>query len=164
MAEASIMIVRYVSSVFMTEDSRWVAEWAWGLLLTVLTVLIHTFGLWMVRQTALRAISHSGLRRQPMAMSLTIISCVTLSAAALHGAEATLWALVYRFLNALPDYRTAMLYSLNAITSYGHANLQLQDRWHLMGAMEALNGWLLFGLSTAFLFAIIQRLSSLDDK
>jgi hypothetical protein len=164
MAEASIMIVRYVSSVFMTEDSRWVAEWVWGLLLTVLTVLIHTLGLWMVRQTALRAISHSVLRRHPMAMSLTIISCVTLSAAALHGTEASLWALVYRFLNALPDYRTAMLYSLNAITSYGHANLQLQDRWHLMGAIEALNGWLLFGLSTAFLFAIIQRLSSLDDK
>jgi hypothetical protein len=160
----SIMIVRYVSSVFITEDSTWVAEWVWGLLLTVLTVLIHTFGLWMVRQTALRAISHSVLRRHRMAMSLMIISCVTLSAAALHGIEASLWALVYRFLNALPDYRTAMLYSLNAITSYGHANLQLEDRWHLMGAMEALNGWLLFGLSTAFLFAIIQRLSSLDAK
>ena len=158
------MIVRYVSSVFITEDSTWVAEWAWGLLLTVLTVLIHTLGLWMVRQTALRAISHSVLRRPRMAMSLTIISCLTLSAATLHGIEATLWALVYRFLNALPDHRSAMLYSLNAITSYGHANLQLEDRWHLMGAMEALNGWLLFGLSTAFLFAIIQRLSSLDDK
>ncbi|WP_245632471.1 hypothetical protein [Edaphobacter aggregans] len=57
-----------------------------------------------------------------------------------------------------------MLYSLNAITSYGHANLQLEDRWHLMGAMESLNGWLLFGLSTAFLFAMMQRLSSLDSK
>jgi len=141
-----------------------VAEWAWGLLLTVLTVLMHTLGLWMVRQKALRAISHSVLRHHFMAMSLTIISCVTLSAAALHGIEATLWALVYRFLNALPDYWAAILYSLNAITSYGHANLQLEDRWHLMGAMEALNGWLLFGLSTAFLFAVIQRLSSLDDK
>ncbi|WP_157467856.1 hypothetical protein [Edaphobacter aggregans] len=57
-----------------------------------------------------------------------------------------------------------MLYSLNAITSYGHAELWLEDRWHLMGAMEALNGCLLFGLSTAFLFAMIQKLSSLDSK
>jgi hypothetical protein len=64
----------------------------------------------------------------------------------------------------LPDFQAAMLYSLNAITSYGHANLQLEDRWHLMGATEALNGWLLFGMSTAFLFAVIQRFSSLDDK
>jgi hypothetical protein len=26
-----------------------------------------------------------------------------------------------------------------------------------MGALEALNGWLLFGLTTAFLFAIIEK-------
>ena len=158
------MIVRCVSSFFITEDSTWVAEWAWGLLLTVLTVLIHTSGLWMVWQTARRAFSHSVMRHHHTAISLTIISCMTLSAATLHGIEAALWALVYRFLNAFPDYRVAMLYSLNAITSYGHANLQLEDRWHLMGAMEALNGWLLFGLSAAFLFGVMQRLSSLDSK
>ena len=152
------MIVRCVSSFFITEHSTWVAEWAWGLLLIVLTVLIHTSGLWMVRETALWAISYPVLRRHHRAMFLTITSCMTLSAAVLHGIEAALWALVYRFLKALPDYRVAMLYSLNAITSYGHANLQLEDRWHLMGAMEALNGWLLFGLSTAFLFAMMHRL------
>jgi hypothetical protein len=49
-----------------------------------------------------------------------------------------------------------MLYSLGAITSYGHAKLSLQDQWQLLGALEALNGMLLFGLSTAFMFAIIQ--------
>jgi hypothetical protein len=55
-----------------------------------------------------------------------------------------------------------VLYSLNAITSYGHENLHLEDRWHLMGALEALNGWLLFGLTTAFLFAVLQRVLVLD--
>ena len=132
--------------------------------MTVLTVLIHTSGLWMVRETAHWAISYSVIRHHHRAMFLTITSCMTLSAAVLHGTEAALWALVYRFLKALPDYRVAILYSLNAITSYGHANLQLEDRWHLMGAMESLNGWLLFGLSTAFLFAMMQRLASLDSK
>jgi hypothetical protein len=41
--------------------------------------------------------------------------------------------------------------------SNGHANLFLKDEWQLMGGLEALNGILLFGLSTAILFAIIQR-------
>jgi hypothetical protein len=27
----------------------------------------------------------------------------------------------------------------------------------MMGALEALNGWILFGLSTAFLYAMIQE-------
>jgi hypothetical protein len=43
------------------------------------------------------------------------------------------------------------------MTTYGHANLFLEDRWALLGAIKALNGMLLFGLTTAFLFAIIQH-------
>jgi hypothetical protein len=50
-----------------------------------------------------------------------------------------------------------MLYSLSALTTYGHANIFLEDKWQMMGALEALNGMLLFGLTTAFLFAMIQR-------
>ena len=50
-----------------------------------------------------------------------------------------------------------MLYSLNAITSYGHVSSFLEARWQLMGALEALNGWLLFGLTAAFLFAIVGK-------
>ena len=67
-----------------------------------------------------------------------------------------MWALAYRLLGALPDNKTAILYSLGAITSYGHASLLLETHWSLMGTLEALNGWLLFGLTTAFLFAMIQ--------
>ncbi len=50
-----------------------------------------------------------------------------------------------------------MLYSLNAITTYGHSDVALSGHWQLMGALEALNGMLLFGLSTAFLYGILQR-------
>ena len=52
---------------------------------------------------------------------------------------------------------SAMLYSMNAMTRYGHVNLYLAPRWQMMGALEALNGWILFGLTTAFLFAIVQK-------
>jgi hypothetical protein len=57
-----------------------------------------------------------------------------------------------------------MLYSLNAMTSCGHTNLALEDHWRLMGALEALNRWLLFGLSTAFLFGMLDRVWSLDNR
>ena len=43
------------------------------------------------------------------------------------------------------------------MTSYGHANLFLAKEWQLMGAIEALNGMMLFGLSTAFLFAVLRE-------
>ncbi len=57
----------------------------------------------------------------------------------------------------ISDSKSAVLYSLSAMTSYGHANLYLEPRWQLMGALEALNGWILFGLTTAFLFTVVQK-------
>jgi hypothetical protein len=42
------------------------------------------------------------------------------------------------------------------MTSYGHADVFLAQHWQLMGAIEALNGMMLFGLSTAFLFAVLR--------
>jgi hypothetical protein len=89
---------------------------------------------------------------------------VALLATLLHGLEGTLWAVAYRLLGALPDGRSAMLYSLSAMTTYGHANLFLKDHWQLMGALEALNGTLLFGLTTAFLFAMIREVWDIERK
>jgi hypothetical protein len=50
-----------------------------------------------------------------------------------------------------------MLYSLNAMTTYGHVEIFLAQHRRLMGALEALNGMMLFGLTTAFLFGVLQR-------
>ena len=74
----------------------------------------------------------------------------------LHAAEAVARAAAYVLLGALPNLRLAMLYSLNAMTTYGHDNPGLASHWRLMGALEALNGVILFGLSTAFLFGVLQ--------
>jgi hypothetical protein len=92
------------------------------------------------------------------------MGCTSLLATFLHGTETAIWAAVYRLLNALPDIKSAMLYSLSAMTAYGLANLYLKPHWQLMGALEALNGMLLFGLTTAFLFAMIQRVWPLGSR
>jgi hypothetical protein len=140
----------------------WSADWAWGLPLIVLTVVIHVLGLGLIGNVAFR---HSGAlvqRRYPTALFAAVVGATTLLATCLHAIEAGIWAGAYRLLSALPDQRSAMLFSLNALTSYGHASLSLKNQWELLGAMEALNGWLLFGLSTAFLFAMIARVWALE--
>jgi hypothetical protein len=87
-----------------------------------------------------------------------ILGAATLTAILLHAAEATIWAFVYQSLGALPDGKSAMLYSLSAMTSYGHEHFDLANHWQLMGALEALNGMILFGLTTAFLYGMIREL------
>ena len=138
--------------------TTWRAEWVWGFPLIVLTVVIHVLGLGLVNRRA-RLISNSMMsRRHPTFMRVVAMSVTIWLACSLHALEAAIWAGAYRLLGALPDYESAMLYSLSAITSYGHVNLYLDQHWRLMGALEALNGWLLFGLTTAFLFGIVNKL------
>src|SRR5215813_13373202 len=127
--EVFMTMVPCFSSFIITESPTWGADWAWGLPLIALTVLIHVLCLGVIRQWAFRATTYRILRRHQNAMFGAIVCGATLSATALHGIEAGFWAIAYRFLNALPDKRTAMLYSLNALTSYGHATLQLEQRW-----------------------------------
>jgi len=93
-----------------------------------------------------------------------VTGTATFLAICLHAIEAMIWAIAYTVLGAIPSYRLAVLYSLNAMTSYGHTNLALDDHWHLMGALEALNGWLLFGLTTAFLFGVIDKVWRMEKR
>jgi len=152
------MNITQAACTYVAADTiGWTADWAWGLPLIVLTVVIHVLGLGLISQKATRASAGIFERRHPTAVFVSLVAATTLLATSLHALEAGLWAGAYRLLGALPDARSAMLYSLNAMTSYGHTNLELPDHWHLMGAMEALNGWLLFGLTAAFLFAVIER-------
>ena len=142
----------------------WTADWAWGVPLIVLTVLIHVSGLLSIHQIVVRTYGQRIQRRVATVAFVVVMGYTTLLVTFLHAVGAIIWAAAYRILGALPDNNSAMLYSLNAITSYGHINLNLEDHWHLLGALEALNGWLLFGLTTAFLFAMIHKFFLQENK
>jgi hypothetical protein len=142
----------------------WVGDWAWSLPLILLTVVIHVFGLALIGERVVDVLSVSEGGRNLRSRFAAVMGATALVATLLHGFEGVIWAVAYRFLSALPDNRSAMLYSLSAMTTFGHANLFLENRWQLMGALEALDGMLLFGLTTAFLFAIMQRVWPLGSR
>ena len=134
----------------------WTADWLWSLPLSVVCVVLHVFGLNLIR-ARYHAMLDRATHRTLSLISIGVMAITTVSVTLLHGMEAAIWAFGFRWLGALPDKKTAMLYSLNAMTTFGHAGTALEGQWHLMGALEALNGWILFGLSTAFLYAINQK-------
>ena len=135
----------------------WGADWAWGLPLIVLTVVLHAYGLGLLNKAVNSKMVSRERLRHPSRVSGFLIGGMALSATTLQAIEGCLWAATYRLLGASADNRSAMLYSLNAITSYGHADIYLAPHWQMMGAPEALNGSILFGLTTAFLFSVVQR-------
>ena len=142
-------------SPFVSQD--WGVDWAWGLPLILLVVVVHAYCLGLLNKEVSLRLSDTRKLQHFLSAPISIIGVAALSATILHGIEGAIWAGTYRLLGALPDYKSAMLYSLNAMTSFGHANLYLEPRWQMMGALEALNGMILFGLTTAFLFTVLQR-------
>ena len=52
--------------------------------------------------------------------------------------------------------KDAILYSVDSMTTRGASGLSLEPQWLMMGALEAADGMLLFGISTAYIFAVMQ--------
>ena len=75
-----------------------------------------------------------------------------------HGWPMRIWAAAYLWLGALDSPIDALLYSVDAMSTRGESGLTLQRPWRMMGALEAVNGMLLFGVSTAYVFAVMQVL------
>ena len=142
----------------------WIADWAWSLPLILLTVVIHVFGLGVINEKVVRTLSCSTGRRGLVPRFAIVMGAAVLLMTGLHGIEGLAWAAAFLFLGAVPDAKAGMLYSLNAMTTYGHESVSLAPQWQMMGALEALNGMLLFGLTTAFLFAMIQEVWPLATR
>ena len=69
-----------------------------------------------------------------------------------------IWAIAYLWLGAFNSWADAILYSVDSITTRGASGLIAHGHWQLAGALEAADGMLLFGISTAYLFAVLQAL------
>src|SRR5262245_23596475 len=79
-----------------------------------------------------------------------------IAVAMLHGIECVIWAGAYLWLGALDSPMDALLYSVDSMSTRGASGLTLQGPWQLMGPLEAIDGMLLFGVSTAYIFSVMQ--------
>jgi hypothetical protein len=136
-------------------------NWAWGLSLTALTIVIHSVGITLMVLVLGRIRGHLEIRdrlrpRHLFAILLGVLGAMGLLLGALHGIEAGLWAAAYVWLGALDSPSEALLYSLDSMSTRGASGLTLEHGWRVMGALEAMDGMLLFGISTAFIYAVMQ--------
>ena len=136
-------------------------NWTWGLSLIALTIAMHVAGVLLLALAgvSIRARIESRNRltlRHMAAIQIGVIGAVGLLLAALHGLEAALWAAAYWWLGALSSPAEALLYSVDSISTRGASGLVLERHWRMMGALEAMDGMLLFGISTAFIFTVMQ--------
>ena len=76
----------------------------------------------------------------------------------MHTVEIWSWAALYVWLGEFESFERALYFSTVTFTTLGYGDITLQERWRLLSGVEAVNGIMLFGVSTAFLFAVMRRL------
>jgi hypothetical protein len=143
----------------------WESVWLWSVPIIVVTILFHSYALGLLSRGLLILLNDDRKKRLTHSLSVFVVGGASLCTICLHGLEAWMWSVAYHLLGTLGgDRKDAMLYSISVMTTVGGTNLHLEPSWALMGPLEALDGWILFGLTAAFLFALIQKVWSLEHS
>jgi hypothetical protein len=129
-----------------------------GGILTALTVIIHAVGTTWWVQSLDRWHRSSGRSWQLRALWLVLMSTAIVMLL-LHVVEVCLWAGAYRIFvpGELETFEKALYFSFVTFTSLGYGDISLSSEWRLLSGIESLSGLLAAGLSTALLFAVLQR-------
>ena len=77
---------------------------------------------------------------------------------AAHLVEAALWAGVFVICGEFHEFGLAYYHSAVNYTTLGYGDIVMSPSWRSLGPLEAANGMLMFGVSTAMIFTVIQRL------
>ena len=88
---------------------------------------------------------------------VAIVAAVIFLALAAHLVEIGVWALLFMVCGEFPTFATACYHSAVNYTTLGYGDVVMTASWKFLGPLEAANGMLLFGVSTALVFAVIQR-------
>lgn len=129
-----------------------------GVFLLAVTVLIHAVGTtYWVRHLRRRYAAATPPGAWGLLSALVTTAVLLLG---LHIVEVTIWAVVY--LAALPasdmwTLEKALYFSLVTFTTLGYGDITLSADWRVLSGIEALNGILLVGWSTAMLFTVLQK-------
>ena len=105
----------------------------------------------VARAAGERATSHQSLR---LIAVMTAIVSVLMAA---HISEVMLWSFAYAIVGVAPAGTDLIYFAFVNYTTLGYGDVIPLQRWHLLGPMTAMNGVLLFGWSTAVIFAVLQK-------
>ena len=80
----------------------------------------------------------------------------------IHTIHALVWALCYYLIpetaSQFASFSEAVYFSLVTFTTLGYGDISLSSNWRLLSGLEAINGIMLIGWSTAMMFALIQHI------
>ena len=129
-----------------------------GLLIIGFTVVIQAIGTnyWLkLFVSAHKRLSQEKFKRRTVRI-LILTSSFLIS---LHLVQASIWALLYLLLPGVTEFQTfekAVYFSLVTFTTLGYGEITIESGNRILAGLEAVNGIILIGWSTAFVFFVYQ--------
>src|SRR6516165_5122964 len=128
-----------------------------GISASICTIVVHALALnviiYFIRRE--RRIGRAGAR---FSFDLTMVTVTVVITLAAHSIDIALWAGLFLIVGEFRDFGTAIYHSAMNYTTLGYGDIVMSHTWKLLGPLEAADGMLMFGVSTAVIFAVIQRL------
>ena len=118
-------------------------------------LMIHLIGILLMAEWLFKwreAIDRSPSRKVFALLIVTLFGGILF----LHLIQTGLWAVFYYAQNLFDDFETSLYFSMVSFTTLGYGDVLLPKRWRLLGVVEGFSGVLLCGISTAFIFAVIN--------
>ena len=123
----------------------------------VCTILIHALAV-MATVKVVRHERRLGRTGSSFWIDFGIVAVTVSCALTAHLVEIALWALLFMICGEFSAFGNAFDHSAVNYTTLGYGNVVMSPSWRLLGPLEAANGMLMFGVSTAMIFTVIQRL------
>ena len=128
-----------------------------GSITALFTMLIHSVTLG-VSVRVFRRERSMGLVGSGVFIHLGIFMLAISLAFVAHLIEIGLWAVLFVMCGEFKSLELAYYHSAVNYTTLGYGDLIMSPSWKLLGPLEAADGALMFGVSTAMIFTIAQRL------
>lgn len=129
----------------------------YGLTTMIVCLIIQCLGV----SYALRAIVHLEKRKllRPTVFCSTIVLTVSLLALlAGNLLQIGIWAGLFEYLGEFSTFKEAYYHSIVNFSTLGYGDVVMSDKHKLLGGLEAINGVIMFGLTTGFLYSILNGL------
>ena len=102
-------------------------------------------------------VRHKTLINTPsFASTLWVVTGVMILLVIGNIAQVGIWALLFRLLGEFPDFNTAFYHSAVNFATLGYGDIVMSGNHKLLGPIEAINGVLMIGVSTAVLITVFQ--------
>lgn len=135
-----------------------------GGIMIAITVAIHAIALHVIIRHAKDAAAYA--RKRTYIWKPLISSGIVVCVFSVHVVEIWLWAILFLMLDAVPitNLSDALYFSTATFTTVGYGDIVLDPSTRMLGAIEAANGFLLFGWTTAFIFEVISQIYKPEAK